>query len=253
MMNANEAINKIADLLGMRFKSEKFFTTKLVDGATTITNNSETPFTVGEELFILEDSILKPAPAGRHQTREGLILETNSESVIVAIMEEPIEELPSDVSEPAIEIEIDTETMSRATLADGTVIETDEEGDFKVGQQLYVVTETGRKKAPEGMHSTESGITVTCDSDGVITGVKYPDAAGEGSLEEYKKDMEKMRRAMTEMLSMMQKYSKEFEAIKSDYEEFKRQPQVDAPVVKKTFGKENLLDAKVAFLRNALK
>ena len=47
-MTANEAISKIADMLGMKFKSEKFFQTKLVDGSTTITNNQEGPFNVGE-------------------------------------------------------------------------------------------------------------------------------------------------------------------------------------------------------------
>lgn len=254
-MNANEAILKIADLLGMKFKSEKFFTTKLMDGATTITNNSETPFTVGEELFLVEDSILKPAPAGRHTTREGIILEVNEESVIVAIMEEPMEDLPSDITAPAVEIEIDTETMTRATLTDGTEIMTEEEGDkFEVGQKLYAKTQEGEiVPAPEGEHTTDSGIVLTVDREGVITGVKYPDESGEGSLEDYKKEMEKMRKAMGEMLSMMQNYSKQFEDIKVDYEEFKRQPQVDAPIVKKTFGKENLLDAKVAFLKNALK
>jgi len=52
-MNATEAINKIADLLGLKFKSEKFSVTKLIDDITTITNNSEGPFAVGNELFVV--------------------------------------------------------------------------------------------------------------------------------------------------------------------------------------------------------
>jgi len=253
-MNANEAITKIADLLGMRFKSEKFFTTKLVDNMTTITNNSETPFTVGEELYIVEDSILKPAPVGKHTTREGLMLEVDEMGVIIAIMDEPKEELPSDISGPSIEIEIDEEVMTRATLTDGTEIMTEEEGDkFEVGQKLYAKTKEGEiVTAPEGEHTTDSGIVLTVDKEGFITGVKYPDESGEGSLEAAKKEMRKMREAMGEMLKMMQDFSKDFEAVKADYQEFKKQPQVDAPIVKKTFAKENILDAKVAFLKNAM-
>jgi hypothetical protein len=253
-MNANEAITKIADLLGMRFKSEKFFTTKLVDNMTTITNNSETPFTVGEELYIVEDSILKPAPVGKHTTREGLMLEVDEMGVIIAIMDEPKEELPSDISGPSIEIEIDEEVMTRATLTDGTEIMTEEEGDkFEVGQKLYAKTKEGEiVTAPEGEHTTDSGIVLTVDKEGFITGVKYPDESGEGSLEAAKKEMRKMREAMGEMLKMMQDFSKDFEAVKADYQDFKKQPQVDAPIVKKTFAKENILDAKVAFLKNAM-
>ena len=59
-MIATEALNKIADLLGLKFKSEKFSVTKLIDNMTTITNNSEDPFSIGDELFVVgEDSILK--------------------------------------------------------------------------------------------------------------------------------------------------------------------------------------------------
>jgi hypothetical protein len=73
-MIATEALNKIADLLGLKFKSEKFSVTKLIDNMTTITNNSEDPFSIGDELFVVgEDSILKPAPSGEHKTRDGIL------------------------------------------------------------------------------------------------------------------------------------------------------------------------------------
>lgn len=254
-MKATEAIEKIAELLGMKFKSEKFMITKLIDGATEITTNDENPFTVGQELFIVgEDSILKPAPAGSHETREGLILTVGEDSVIMKIEEKPVSEEASTVSEAETEIKIETEMLSSATLADGTKIETDEAGEFAVGQQLYFITESGEKvKAPAGEHTTTSDITIVTDGEGIITGVKYPDMEGKGSLEDYKDEMKKMKEAMSSMLEMMSKFSKDFESYKKDYEEFKNSPAHEAPIARKTFGKENIMDMKVQFLKEALR
>lgn len=254
-MNATEAINKIADLLGMKFKSEKFMVTKLIDDLTTVTNNSDGPFAVGDGLFIVgEDSIMKPAPAGSHKTREGLIITCGEDGIISKIEEEPKMEESSPVNEASTDIVVDNETMTKAKLTDGTEIETDEEGDFQVGQKLYVITESGEKvSAPSGEHTTESGIVLTVDGEGFITGVKYPDESGEGSLEDYKKEMKKMKEAMSEMISVMSKFSKDFESYKNDYESFKNSPAFDKPIARKTFGQENIQDAKVRFLREALR
>lgn len=253
-MNATEAINKIADLLGMKFKAEKFFVTKLVDGSTEITNGSDDGFQVGDEIFIVEDSVMKPAPAGTHETREGLVIELDEASRIVKITDKPDSEEEERVADASTDIEIETEVMSRATLADGTKIETDEEGDFQVGQKLFVVTEGGDKTAaPEGMHTTDSGIAVTVDAAGIITGVKYPDESGEGSLDDFKKQMKDMKEAMGSMLSLMQNYSRDLESIKTDYTEFKKSPAFSSPIMKKTFAKENIMDQKLAFLKGAMK
>lgn len=252
-MTANEAISKIADMLGMKFKSEKFFQTKLVDGVTVVTNNQEGPFNVGEELLIVgEDGIMTPAPAGTHETREGLRVVVGEDSVIASI--EKIDEEAEAVREASDDILVDTEVMSKATLTDGTEIMTDEEGEFAPGQMAYVITQEGEKvKAPEGEHTTESGIVITVDAEGRITGVKYPDEAGEGSLEDMKREMKKMKEAMSEMLSVVSSFNKELSSYKKDYEEFKAQPQFKTPVVeKKGFSKPavSILDAKLDFLKN---
>jgi len=255
-MNATEAINKIAELLGFGFKSEKFMVTKLMDNQTSITNNSEGPFTIGDEVFIVgEDSILKPAPAGVHTTREGLIITLGDDSVIVKIEAEPETEVSSTINEASTEIEDNkTEMMTKAKLTDGTEIETNEGGEFKVGEKLYVITESGEKvSAPEGEHTTESGITLTVDSEGFITGVKYPDESGEGSLEDYKSEMKGLKEAMEKMISMMATFSKDLESYKKDYEEFKNSPVFETPVARKTFAQENIADAKVRFLKDALR
>jgi hypothetical protein len=72
-----------------------------------------------------------------------------------------------------------------ATLADGTKITNMLDADFEVGQELHVITEEGEHVlAPSGEHTTESGIVLTVDGEGIITGVKHPDSEGEGSLTE---------------------------------------------------------------------
>jgi len=77
------------------------------------------------------------------------------------------------------------ENFTEATLADGTKITNMVDADFEVGQELHVITEEGEHVlAPSGEHTTESGIVITVDGEGKITGVKHPDAEGEGSLEE---------------------------------------------------------------------
>lgn len=248
-MTAKQAINEIKNLLG--FKAEKFMVTKLVD-ETEVTNGDDDAFEVGDELFIVEDSILKPAPAGRHETREGLILETGEDSVIIKI--ESVEKEEDTSIETAVDNIQDerVDMMSKATLTDGTVIETDESGDFQVGQKLFVITQEGdRVQAPEGEHTTESGIVLTVDAEGFITGVKYPDEAGEGSLE----DMKKMKEAMAKMVELLEKndkFIKEFESFKKDFETFKKQPD-RAPVLNKFNRASDVMDAKVELIKNSYK
>jgi hypothetical protein len=58
-----------------------------------------------------------------------------------------------------------------------------------------------------------------------------------------------MKEAMNEMFSLLKSLHHDFESYKKDYEEFKKQPNFKEPIVRKTFGKENLLDAKVRFLK----
>ena len=80
--------------------------------------------------------------------------------------------------------EAKAEVFAEATLADGTKITNMMEGTFEPGQELHVITEEGEHVlAPSGEHTTESGIVITVDGEGVITGVHHPDGEGEGSLE----------------------------------------------------------------------
>jgi len=109
-MTAKEAVEKISQLLNLKFGSiEKFATTKLTDG-TEITNNLDEEFKIGQTLFVVGESTLTPAPAGKHTTREGLVITVDAESIIIA-MEEETTEAPANESGET-ESEVKDESMS---------------------------------------------------------------------------------------------------------------------------------------------
>ena len=75
--------------------------------------------------------------------------------------------------------------FASAKLIDGTEVTNMVDAEFEVGQVLHVITEEGEHViAPSGEHQLESGILVTVDGSGVITGIKRPGDEGEGSLAE---------------------------------------------------------------------
>lgn len=251
-MNATEALTKIRTLLGLEFRAEKFATTKLIDGMTEVTNNKEEDLQIGDTLYVVGETTLTPAPEGEHITREGLKVYVDAESTITGIEMEETEESETEIEDEEVDM------MSSATLPDGTKVETDEDGPFAVGQQLYFITSEGDKvKAPEGEHTTESGIVIVTDAEGIITGVKYPDESGEGSLESMKKDMEKMSAAILDLTTIIGdlngKFKKEMTELRKEVSEFKQAPDRE-PVLKKfSTTKSDLLDWKIELIRNSKK
>jgi hypothetical protein len=73
------------------------------------------------------------------------------------------------------------EQFATATLEDGTKITNDKGSEFADGDKVFVEVDGEKKDAPEGDHITESGMTITLDANSIITGMKRPDEAGEGS------------------------------------------------------------------------
>ena len=90
------------------------------------------------------------------------------------------------------------ETFATATLEDGTKITNDKGSEFAVGDKVFVEVDGERKPAPEGDHITESGMSITLDAESIITGMKRPDEAGEGS-EGLAEDEEEMASVTEEM------------------------------------------------------
>ena len=73
------------------------------------------------------------------------------------------------------------ENFATATLEDGTKITNDKGSEFAVGDKVFVEVDGEKKPAPEGDHITKSGMSITLDAESMITGMKRPDEAGEGS------------------------------------------------------------------------
>jgi len=89
-----------------------------------------------------------------------------------------------------IRVLLGLEKFADATLVDGTKVTNDMSDELAEGQKLYVIDAEGNKvQAPEGEHTTDSGITVTVDAEGIITGIARPDEGAEGSLEAKKEKM----------------------------------------------------------------
>ena len=83
-----------------------------------------------------------------------------------------------------------TQNFSEAKLQDGTVVTNMTDGPFEIGQELHVITAEGEHVvAPTGEHLLEDGTLVVVNEEGTITGIKEPDATGEGSLEASKEEM----------------------------------------------------------------
>ena len=84
-----------------------------------------------------------------------------------------------------IKTETSKEEFAEAKLIDGTVIHTDGDGGFRVGQIAHVITESGETvTAPSGEHELEDGTILVIKGNGEIDGLKTKDGEAEGSLAE---------------------------------------------------------------------
>lgn len=163
-----------------------------------------------------------------------------------------------------IQVLLGLHKFDEATLADGTKISNKSDEKFAPGQNLYVIDAEGNEvPAPEGEHTTESGIVLTVDGAGVITGVKEPDAEGEGSLEAKKEKMEEatdlldVAEAVVEsglspeaVLEMVAPIIDEIAAVKEEvammkkaFEDYKNGPAKES--MHKTFSKVNKNETEV--------
>ena len=248
MLNAKEAISKIKDLLNLEFAetTQKFFSSQLEDG-TQVTNNTDSQnLELGDTLYvIMNDGNLVPAPQGDHSLATGEVVTLDIESKVIALATQEL--TPSDVTPDEAEVVIEADQMDKeekefdsATLEDGTRVTNQEDGDFEVGQTLYVITEEGETvTAPEGEHVTESGIAIVVDGEGTITGIRRPDEEGEGSLEateendftSLQQEFAEMKQAISQVLDVFSKFSasteKELEEVKTELENFKKSPEVE--------------------------
>jgi hypothetical protein len=62
------------------------------------------------------------------------------------------------------------EFQTSKTLVDGTEVYV--EGEFAIGEALFVITDEGLVPAPEGTHETSDGFIVNVDAAGIITSIE---------------------------------------------------------------------------------
>ena len=251
-MNATEAIDKIVNLLGLKFKKEKFFTTILEDGRTEITNNSEDELSVGQTIYVLGEATLSPAPAGVHKTREGVVITLDEESTITKI-----EILTAETEVERNEVEIETGKqvkMVEAKDAQGQILESP---TFDVGEEVYVVGEDGSKTpAPDGEHQV-----VLTDSEGNEVKIRIQTEGGkivqrenveQEASADFSSQIEEIKMGITQLLdvinSMNGKFKSEISSLKDDFDKFKNSPE-RKPIEKKANFKESFEDFRVDFLK----
>lgn len=246
-MNSTEAINRIVNLLGLKFKREKFFTTVLEDGQTQVTNNLEDELMVGQTLYVVGEATLSPAPAGKHTTREGIILTVDEESTILSI------EIVTAQAEVEIENNENEVQMVRAEDAQGQILESP---TFDVGEEVYVVGADGEMTpAPDGEHQV-----VLKDTEGNEVKIRIQTQDGkivqrenvEEASADFSAQIEEIKMGITQLLgvldSMNGKFKSEINSLKTDFEAFKNSPQ-RKPIEKKADFKESFEDFRVDFLK----
>lgn len=239
-MTTEQAVKLIKEMLFGKTEI-KMAEANLMDG-TIVTNNLEGAFEVGQTLYVVDaDGNLVLAPANQeHQLEDGTIVLLDEASIILEIKAPGVSEMT--------EGEIVEQEYASATLTDGTKIEV--EGDFEVGKKLYVIDADGnRVEAPSGEHTTDSGIVITVDAEGTITGVKRPDEAGEGSLEGFSSELTTLKLSVEKILDLIQNQSQAFEALKNDYQEFKASEDKKPINTKKETYSQSFSDYRLEMLK----
>lgn len=75
---------------------------------------------------------------------------------------------------------------------DSTEITNNLEGEFQIGQTLYVVGESTLSPAPAGTHTTREGLVLTLDAESTIIAIMSEDTAEEGEAEEVVEEQEEI-------------------------------------------------------------
>lgn len=220
-MNKNEIKKRIADLIGL--SSYKFASYKSVEGLELKVEGDA--LEVGMPIYVITPEGELPAPEGDFELDNGMKVSVK-EGAISDIM---TAEVAAPEVAPEAEVEIE---LTEATLADGTKVTNDLAADvpFEVGQNLFVIDEAGNKvQAPIGEHVTDSGIVLVVDEAGLLTSVKYPDAAAEGDLvpEDMGSLISKMTEAMEFLAEEIKKMKKDQMSLDQKFSKFAASPAAE--------------------------
>jgi hypothetical protein len=257
-MNAAQAIDNIVKMLGLQFKKETFKSTFLVDGTTEVTNNMEDDFQPGQTLYVVKESTLAPAPEGSHETKEGVVITLDSESVIIAVAQK-------DGGNDA-EVEQEDGEMMKYTEAVDAQGQTLESNTFDVGEDVFLVKEDGSKvPAPNGEHQVilkdtsgnENKIRIQV-MDGKITERENVEEMMKPEMmnSDFSKDIEDIKLSINNLLelvgSMNGKFKTELNSLKTDFDTFKKSPERVAVEEKKSYT-QSFSDYKLDLIKSLRK
>ena len=167
--------------------------------------------------------------------------------------------------------EIKEETFATTDLEDGTKITNDKEGDFELGDKIYVVDDEGvLSPAPSGEHTLRDGYVVVLDEESTLIEIRVPesedvaDVVEEETSEEemteeteektefnFEDELNTIKSSIEQMLNLMEKQTEDFnsqvEDVKKDFESFKNSPQRGGITEKKNIT-ENFSDYRLGIL-----
>lgn len=174
-------------------------------------------------------------------------------------------------------VETTEEKFATTELQDGTRVTNDKEGDFELGDKIYVVAEDGTlSPAPGGEHTLKDGYVIVLDEESTLIEIRVPESEDvadvvdeETSSEEemseeteektefnFEEELGKIKSSIEEMLKLMASQSEEFntqiEEVKKDVEAFKKAPQVKGITEKKPIT-DKFSDYRLELLKKHIK
>jgi len=166
--------------------------------------------------------------------------------------------------------ETTTQEFATTELTDGTKITNDKEGEFELGDKIYVVADDATlSPAPAGEHTLRDGYVVVVDEEGTLIEIRVPDSedvadvvdesatADEEMAEEttelnFEEELNNIKSSIETMLKIMEAQSADFaahiEEVKNEVEAFKSAPQHKGITEKKDI-KENFSDYRLTMLK----
>lgn len=163
--------------------------------------------------------------------------------------------------------------MAEARLMDGTKVTNNLEGDFEIGQTLYVVAEDGTLVlAPSGEHTLEDGVVVMLDEASLITEIKAEGAeettevVEEETMEEIVVEtpvevedvitadvVEAVVEALTPVVEEIKTIQEELKNIKKEFNTFKESEEIKPIKTKKETYSQSFTDYRVEMLKKLKK
>ena len=241
MINSKEALNRIKVVLGLTNYS--FATYKNHDGVEFMVEGA---LEIEKDIYVVTPEGNLPAPDGDFEMVDGTKVSIKDGKVsAISYADEVVVEEPAVEAEAEVSVEVEateeekTEVeMAEATLVDGTIV-SNEEVEFAVGQELYIVTEEGKSLAPDGEHETTDGKIIVV-VEGKITEIK--EKAEEVIVEDEGPSVDEVIATFSQAIEAL---TKELEAIKNDnkvladkFSKFSNEPAGDRVYTNKSFKAE---------------